>query len=279
MFAPHKEASVSDKLLEHQKAFLLLQLLGADNRRLSRGAANKALKGPIAKGLALKPTTANEIRDSLAADGYLDKTRDRGTDHYRLTDRGLALVLALEHYPAELLVTGRMVNELVTAVREQVTAWQAPQSITNLVRSLADAEVRFGRLQQQVGELFEETRATLSGDGSPRAAAAPPPAPPQDLAAAVAAEFEELLHERHGHRGRVPVHELRRRVAEKFGPEAARHDHFDPVVKQLRQQQRVRLVSIGDLRDATQEQLNDSIPGMNETFFYVEPAREQPALS
>jgi hypothetical protein len=68
-------------------------------------------------------------------------------------------------------------------------------------------------------------------------------------------------------------------VGKKFGPAAARHDQFDQVVKQLRQQSRIRLVSISDLRDATPEQLNDSIPGMNETFFYLEPAHEQSALS
>jgi hypothetical protein len=269
---------LNDKLLEHQKAFLLLQLLGADNRKLSRGTANKALKGPLSKGLALAPTTANEIRDSLAADGYLDKTRNRGTDHYRLTERGLALLLALEQYPSELLVSGRMINELVTAVREQLATWQGPQALTDLLRSLADTERRFGSLQRQVGELFEETRTTLSGSGQQPAQALRPELP-QDLAAAIVAEFEELLRESHSHRGRVPIHELRRHVADKFGPEAARHDRFDTVLKQLRHQQRVRLVSISDLRDATQEELNDSIPGMNETFFYVEPAHEQPALS
>jgi DNA-binding MarR family transcriptional regulator len=269
---------LNDKLLEHQKAFLLLQLLGAENRKLSRGAANKALKGPLSKGLALDPTAANKIRDSLATDGYIDKSRNRGTDHYQLTDRGLALLLALEQYPSELLVSGRMVNELVTAVREQLATWQRPQALTDVLRALADTELRFGSLQRQVGELFEQTRATLSGSGH-RPAQAVPPVPPQDLATAIVAEFEELLRESHSHRGRVPIHELRRRVRDKFGSEAAQHDRFDAILKQLRQRRCVRLVSISDLRDATQEELNESIPGMNETFFYVEPMHEQPALS
>jgi hypothetical protein len=171
-----------------------------------------------------------------------------------------------------------MINELVNAVREQLGAWQAPESLSNLIRSLADAETRFSSLQRQVGDLFEQTRTRLVGSVH-RLAPTASLEPPQDLTAAILAEFETLLQERHGHQGRVPVYELRRHVADKFGPEAARHDRFDPVVKQLRQQNRIRLVSISDLRDATPEQLNDSIPGMNETFFYVEPAHEQPALA
>ena len=250
----------------------------AENRKLTRGAANKALKGPLSKGLAHKPRHSQRDPRCLATDGYIDKTRNRGTDHYQLTDRGLALLLALEQYPSELLLSGRMINELVTAVREQLATWQRPQALPDLLRSLADTEQRFGSLQRQVGELFEQTRATLSGSGyQPTQALAP--GPPQDLSTTIVTEFEELLRESHSHRERVPIHELRRRVKDKFGSEAARHDRFDTVLKQLRQHQRVRLVSISDLRDATQEELNDSISGLNETFFYVEPCHEQPALS
>ncbi|MCS6849685.1 MAG: hypothetical protein NZ700_00780, partial [Gemmataceae bacterium] len=135
---------------------------------------------------------------------------------------------------------------------------------------LREAQARFDNLQRQLRELFTETCHRLAGEAGPPAA----PLQAPDLLGAILAEFDALLRERYSHQRRVPVYELRRNLARKLGPAAASHDRFDPAVKLLRQQNRIRLVPISDLRDATADQLNDSVPGINETFFYLEPVHE-----
>ena len=106
------------------------------------------------------------------------------------------------------------------------------------------------------------------------------PIPSQtELAEAVLAEFQELRRERHGHSGLVPIHEVRQRIADRFGPAAGRHDVLDEVIRGLWRQQRLALEAISDLGDATEQQLNDSIPGISGTLFYLEAPREQPVAS
>jgi hypothetical protein len=97
----------------------------------------------------------------------------------------------------------------------------------------------------------------------------------EDLPEIIFREFQGLAREKYGHTGLVPIHEIRQRVAERLGPEFAHHDIFDEKVQQLRQQRRVRMIPISDLRQATPGQLNDSIPGVNETLYYLEPAHER----
>jgi hypothetical protein len=77
------------------------------------------------------------------------------------------------------------------------------------------------------------------------------------------------LREKHWHTAMVPIHEIRQRIAARQGERAARHDVLDERVRQLRREDRLRLISLSDLSRATPEQLADSIPGDNETFFYV----------
>jgi hypothetical protein len=63
----------------------------------------------------------------------------------------------------------------------------------------------------------------------------------------------------------VPVHELRAKVP---APDKAA---FDDAARSLWREGKVRLVSLADLQKATAAQLDASIPGTNETFFYLEP--------
>jgi len=102
--------------------------------------------------------------------------------------------------------------------------------------------------------------------------AADQPAAKQDLSQAILDAFEELLRERHSSSGMVPIHEVRALLHERLGPEQAEHKTFDPCVKALRREGRLRVISISDLRSATREQLDDSIPGVHETLFYLRPA-------
>ncbi len=86
--------------------------------------------------------------------------------------------------------------------------------------------------------------------------------------------FEELRRERFARNGIVPVYELRRLLTARHGTEAGSHAALDPLLKQMRREKRVRLIAINDLAGATTDQLDDSVPGENETFFYLETAHE-----
>jgi hypothetical protein len=89
---------------------------------------------------------------------------------------------------------------------------------------------------------------------------------------------EELRREKYARTGYVPVWELRRLVPASAGAEAARHDNLDPLLMRMRRDDRIRLVSIGDRSRATPEQLDESVPGDNETFFDIEVAHEHAAV-
>jgi len=86
--------------------------------------------------------------------------------------------------------------------------------------------------------------------------------------------FEYLLREKYTQGNMVPIHAVRRRVAERLGEETASHAVFDPAVQQLGKQRKLRLVSMSDRRDATDDEINASIPSANETFFYMKAAHE-----
>jgi hypothetical protein len=124
--------AVSVTVHDCQKAFLLLQLLGQENKRLMRSEANEALRWAAnRKSLALDVRAANSLRDELTSAGYMRKQRARTprggmADYYELTERGLALLLELPQYPGPIVVPGRAINELLLAGRQAQTAWQAP---------------------------------------------------------------------------------------------------------------------------------------------------------
>ena len=100
-----------------------------------------------------------------------------------------------------------------------------------------------------------------------------------ELEDAVLAGFQELLRERHVRSGLVPIHEVRQQIAEHFGPAAACHDALDKVILNLWKTHRIGLEGLSDLSKATEQQLNDSIQGINSMFFYLEAPREQPVVS
>jgi predicted transcriptional regulator len=231
---------MNNKLLEHQKALILIHLLLAKDRRLKKAEANRKITAAAKKYLNLSVSGANQLREELVREGYLSKITEkagrRRVESFELTERGLALLASLEQYPTfELRVKGRELNALIAAVREMRDTWQ-PRAAPTLPQATGDVS---------------------------------------DL---ILAEFKELRREHFGHTGLVPIHGLRRRLAQKYGAETARHDVLDPQLQLLRQQNRLRLVAISQTSDATAEQLNDSIPGVNETLFYLEAVHEQPVL-
>jgi hypothetical protein len=117
-------------------------------------------------------------------------------------------------------------------------------------------------------------KAKAQQEPVPSATTVSPKSPPPLTAETVLDAFEELRRERFARNGIVPVFELRRLLAARHGPEAGSHAVLDPILKQMRREKRLRLIAIGDLSEATIEQLDDSVPGENETFFYLEAAHE-----
>lgn len=96
--------------------------------------------------------------------------------------------------------------------------------------------------------------------------------PPADLEAAVMDVFHRLLRERHANVRMVPIHEVRAAVRERFGDRAASREVFNELLLDLRRAKKVRLVSIDDRSRATEQQLQDSVFAVGETFFYMETA-------
>ena len=68
----------------------------------------------------------------------------------------------------------------------------------------------------------------------------------------------------------VAVHALRDYVGTHFGEQAASHEVFDKMVHDLRRQGVVRMVPINDIGSATKGEMKKSIPGIDETLFYME---------
>lgn len=235
------ESLISEELREAQKAGLLLQLLQANGQALTKGEANR-FKNLPGTSLGLKPGLANYRRAQLAEQGYLRIIPAARTEAYSLTADGLEYLAASTTHlnHATYKFTGKTLNALVTAARES---------------------------------LF---RGEQQGPTGPVQSAVPSPA---ELAVAVLAEFADLRRNRYSHSGLVPIHEVRRRIGDRFGPSAARHEVLDEVVLDLWRQKRLGLEAISNLSDATEQQLNEGIVGAHGTLFYLEAPREQAAAA
>ncbi|MBV8233052.1 MAG: hypothetical protein JO329_23995, partial [Planctomycetaceae bacterium] len=248
------EIKTHDKreLLGNQKAFILLQVQRArlKGSKLTRSDLNAKLKTETNKRcLGLDRPTTNWVLSLLRDGGYIRERAQGGGRSYELTDDGVSYLVTLEQYPTlKISLTGEELNKLLAAVRETVV--EAPT----------------GRPKVSEKGVGVAPRPVLLN----RAA-------PSDLSGAILRIFEELLRENYAHLEMVPIYAIRHRIAEEYGPESARHDVLDPQIHRMRQDRRIRMVALGDLSAATSEQLEGSIRGANETFFYLkathEPAR------
>ena len=242
---PASEATITDELREAQKAYLLLQLLNAENQTLTKGDANKFTElrdaGKVALGFT-KTAVPNLRRERLAELGYLKITPGRSAQYSLLPD-GLEYLAACTRHLGHLEIKalkGRTINALIAAAREPAFQ-QSPPTVQPAVEP-----------------------------GLPT---------PTQLADAILAEFEELRREHHSRSGLVPIHQVRQRIAERFGPEAARHDVLDEAILSLWREKLISLEGISDLGSATEQQLNDSIQGVGNTLFYLEVPRDQPVIA
>jgi hypothetical protein len=235
------EAAIQPEVREAQNAFLLLQLLDSDGQAVSKGDANKIPKSLSAK-LGLRPAVANYRRAKLADQNYLLITPTKRSEEYSLTPDGRDYLAAgARHYEhAVFPLKGKTLNTLVTAARESSFERDRHESPAAVERQLPNQT---------------------------------------ELAEAVLVEFRELRSERHSRSGLVPIHEVRQRIVDRFGPAAARHDVLDEIILGLWRENRLGLEAISNLGDATEQQLNEGIQGNSGTLFYLEAPREQSVAS
>jgi len=216
--------------------------------------AGRSLLAALARGeAAKKPLTFAQLHKAL-----------KGTTEDRASELLQGLLDAGEAHKA-LRFDPQKPDQYVT---------RAPDLRAHLEADLAAIYARFARAGVSRERVDGALRAYL---GAPAAAPAPIPvagspssAPDSgDLAAAVLGVFEELRREKYSHTGMVPIHEIRREIAGRLGPATARHDALDDAIKRLGRE-RLRMLPINDASHVSAEELNDSIRGLNETWFYLE---------
>jgi predicted transcriptional regulator len=240
------ESTIPETLRREQRAYLLLQLFLARGRQLTQKEANDGLTNRVLRALGLNKALANRRREGLVEQGLVRLAQTEQGQEYQLTADGIDYLVASEQNEEfELKLTGGQLNSLLTAVRESQLRTPAGQG---------------GRAPGP------QVAPTTAG-----------PAPEQ-LADAILEEFQNLRRDPDGPaaQGRVPIHELRRRIAARFGPQSARHEVLDEQIRQLGRQGRLRLVPVRDPDAVSEQQLRDSIPGPDSgTLFYLEDARER----
>lgn len=233
---------ISDELLQAQEAFILLQVFRSKDQTLTRSELvgklkTKAAMGNLEFNVKDEPETVDYHLASLVEKGSLVRERRGASFGYRLDpEKGAgALAAVKQHDAVTFTMSGETLNALLEAARGSVPA--------------------------------ESVASELPAIEEPTIAATVPMPEPQDIERYI----DRLRSDRFAGKDQVPIHEVRRLVAEHHGEEAASHPAFDPLLKRMRSEGQLRLIAISDNRDATQEQLDDSIPGMNETLFYIVP--------
>ncbi len=269
------DSPVPLELAGYQQAFILLLLLKEGDRPLRSADFAKRLQTQDARRVGFEGAVASGVMRPLIEEGCVEERRSRrsGGDGlypaefalYRITLRGEERFLLTKQYPGiDLKIPAKVWNKLVEDLHKAASSHEPSASLPPVAATDGGREAAASAVPPTVHDLsaarLEERPEALSVTR---------------LADAILGRFNELLRERYAQAGMVPIHELRAWVAERFGPEAAGHKKFDEVANELRRQDRVRFVTITDLRDGTAEQLEASIPGVNETFFYLEPAHEQ----
>src|SRR3984957_12001835 len=248
---------LNENLLPYQKAFGLMQLFCAKDKKgqqsMTRSELRRKLGSETAKkGLLFARMSSDPIvnPDHLMMDWIVQQLVQQGDidgkrSRYTLNERGKELLAATDQYDSESIkfqLTGKQLNALREAIRD-ASAVAPPKQ-----------EPR-------------EQPAPIMTSVSPQSQ-------PSLTEAAVLEAFETLRRERFARNGIVPVFELRRLLIARHGTEAVSHATLDPLLKQMRREKRLRMIAIGDLSEATTDQLDDSLPGENETFFYIEAAHE-----
>jgi DNA-binding transcriptional ArsR family regulator len=231
-----------DELLKNQEAFVLLQVFRAKEQKLTRSDLNAKLRSRAAErqlefDTKAAPQTVDYHLGRLVEKRCLIEQRKGNSVSYTLDpERGPeALASAKQHDAVSFTLNGETLNALLRVARG--SASEAPTA------HAAD-----------MPEAHPAPAAPTSSSVGPEA---------------IARYVERLRAGSLAGEDLIPIHEVRRLVAEDHGPEAASHPAFDPLLKRMRSEGQLELMAISDVRRATQEQLDASIPGVNETIFYI----------
>ena len=236
----------SNETLAYQESYLLLQMIRFDERTASRSKLNEKLKSATARQkLDFPADNPKETIDyhlhNLVQAGSLDEKRQGVSMIYTLTDAGLrALGAADQHPTVEFRFPGSALNFLLGVARDS----GGPRR--------ADAEPE------------DETESPPMAHQ----------APIQSLASVETRQIHDFIAQlkadKYAGRDLIPIHEVRKLVAQHHGDHAATHPVFDPLLKRMRADGEIEIIAIADTRDTPQEFLDDSIPGMNETLFFID---------
>lgn len=231
---PHLKAPTPE-----MKKFVLMEMLAAGDRRLLTAEIEKILAKPAGKQLGLLKQMAAPLMVSLGREKLVqEEVAERsGKTSFQLTEHGKTeLAKGGQHPGAMFNLSGQTINELLG-----YAGAVAGGNVTIPAQPLAHAD-HASKPHHQPAQVSDDTLID---------------------------EARELLREKHGHTGLVPIFELRRRIKAKFGDLPASHAELDGRLKRLRREYRLRLVSISDRSRATAEELSESVPGEEEMFFYV----------
>lgn len=229
---------MSKELDEFRYAFLLLQLLEEEGGMM-KSKINSSVSAVMRRNLDLKAAKDLNAKREELVPVYIGKenrkTPKGGTaTYYSITPKGCAYLVNLKQYPMRLVVNGKTINRLVELVREGTNEFSQPD----------------GYQSSQASTVSIATAVDV------------------EQAALDAISF--LSKERFAHDRLVPICELRAEMRQRFGEALATHEVLDPKLRKLRSEKQIRMVPIGDPSNASSEQLNDSVPGVHETLFYVE---------
>lgn len=209
---------------------------------------------------AAPPAVRTPERPSLRTQAEAHR-RDKGSEWRRAGE-----IVARLHKDAKLA------KSRASAAEKKGDAAKATREKADAVRLMARAEKLYPKLPGA-------SSRDIIDPGPPKTSALPKPPRPASLdrpkaapKPATEADIEGIykgLAAKHG--GQVPIHEVRAAVAAKHGPASASPAVFDPMLKRMRADGKLRLIAVSDGRDFTEKQHRDSIPGMNETLGYIAP--------
>lgn len=171
--------------------------------------------------------------------------------------------------------------------------WEAEEAMGNLPKqSLKDIAADFGINTRKKSNLdvarevaskiiarHDEAAKGIGNAPAQPVDAQKPPVTPKPLSVeSVGQTMKEMLKEKYkpstnseGERGAIPLWDLRKQVAEKFGPEAASPGNFDKFLRQMRRDGHIRLIAS---ENADDQEKSGGIPGEGETFVFAEPNEE-----
>lgn len=253
---PARPTEVSQEVLEAQVPYLLLLLARARDRKLTRSELNAKLKTKAAVGflefnVADHPETIDYHLTNLVELGAIAEKHVGASTSYRFNPEvGLAALAAKPQYDnAELNLTipALLLNALLAAARGSGPA-----------RDSSDADVGLSNDEPM------DRDTDLAGE--PRIFIDEHPMSRDDIHGYIA----ELRRGPYAGEDLIPIHDLRRVVGEHLGADAASHARLDPLLMEMRADRALKLIAISDGRQATDDQIRDSIPGVNETIFYLD---------